>query len=240
MRIQIINPNTTAVFTDGCREAGRAVAAPGSEIVATNPASGVPTAESHLDEAVATIGIVQEIAAGQRNGTDAFVIACFGDTGLDAAREATELPVVGMSEAAVYMAALVAPRFAIVTLPSRTRAQSERLLHHAGLAHRCTVRAIDVGVADCADDEIAVYEALLAESRRAILEDRAEAIVLGCAGLEKMAAPLSAALSVPVIEGVAAGVKMAEALVSLGLRTSKAGTWAFPHAASLRAVGVPA
>jgi allantoin racemase len=240
MRIQIINPNTTAVFTDGCREAGRAVAAAGSEVVATNPASGPPTAESHLDEALATIGIVQEIAAGQRAGSDAFVIACFGDTGLDAAREAADRPVVGMSEAAVYMAALVAPRFSIVTLPSRTRPQSERVLHHAGLAHRCTVRAIDVGVADCAENEDDVYDALLAESRRAIAEDHAEAIVLGCAGLEKMAAPLSRALSVPVIEGVAAGVKMAEALVSLGLNTSKTGTWGAPPAASLQAIGVSA
>jgi allantoin racemase len=240
MRIHIINPNTTALFTDGCREAGRAVAAPGSDIVATNPISGPPTAESHLDEAIATIGIVQEVAAGERNGADAFVIACFGDAGLDAAREVGDRPVVGMSEAAVYMAALVAPRFSIVTLPSRTRAQSERVLHHAGLAHRCTVRAIDVGVADCAEDGAAVYEALLLESRRALAEDHAEAIILGCAGLEKMAAPLSRALSVPVIEGVAAGVKMAEALVSLGLMTSKTGAWGPPPASSLRASGVPA
>jgi allantoin racemase len=238
MRIQIINPNTTAVFTEACREAGGAVAASGSDVLATNPASGPLTVESHLDEAVATIGIVQEIAAGQRDGADAFVLACFGDTGLDAAREVADVPVVGMSEAAIYTAALVAQRFSIVTLPSRTRAQSERVIHHAGLAHRCSVRAIDVCVADCAEAESAVYEALLTESRRAIIEDHAEAIVLGCAGLEKMAAPLSKALAVPVIEGVAAGVKMAEGLVSLGLKTSKAGTWAPLPGSSLQAAGV--
>jgi allantoin racemase len=238
MRIKIINPNRTAVFTERCLNAGRAVAAPGSEILATNPAAGPASVECHLDEVLATLGVVEEVAAGEAAGVDAHVIACFGDTGLHAAREVANGPVVGMSEAAVYAAALIAYRFSIITLPSRTRIFSDRVLQHAGLEHRCAVRCIDVAVSDCSDESMELYEALLVEGRRALAEDHADAIVLGCAGLEMLSEPLRQALGVPVVEGVAAGVKMAEGLVSMGLATGRTGAWARPSAESLRDAGV--
>jgi allantoin racemase len=233
MRIRIVNPNTTTAFTEGCLAVGRGVAAQGTEISATNPATGVPSVECHLDEAVATLGIIEAMTAGEAEGVDAYVIACFGDTGLDAAREVARGPVIGMSEAAVYAAAMIAPVFSIITLPSRTRVFSERVLQHAGLAHRCgPVRAINVGVGDCEEHSDLVFQAFVEEARRAIADDHAEAIILGCAGLEGLAEPLRAALGVPIVEGVAAGVKMAEGLISLGLSTSKAGGWGFPPAYS--------
>jgi allantoin racemase len=238
MRIKIINPNTTAVFTERCLRAGRAVAAVGSEILASNPASGPASVESHLDEVQAALGVVEEVAAGEAAGVDAHVIACFGDTGLHAAREVAKGPVVGMSEAAVYVAALIAYRFSIITLPSRTRIFSDRVLQHAGLERRCVVRCIDVAVSDCSDESAALYEALVVEGRRAMAEDHAEAIVLGCAGLEALSEPLGRALGIPVVEGVAAGVKVAEGLVAMRLATSRTGTWGHPPAESLQAAGL--
>ncbi len=238
MRIRIINPNTTTVFTQSCLNAGRVAAAVGTEVTAVNPATGTPSVECHVDEAIATVGIIEAVAQGEVEGVDAYVIACFGDTGLDAAREVAAGPVVGMSEAAVYAAAMIAPAFSIITLPRRTRILSERVLSHAGLAHRCTVRAIDVHVSDCSDEPAAVFAALLQEARKAIAEDHAEAIILGCAGLEALVAPLHAALGVPIVEGVSAAVKMAEGLVALRLSTSKAGAWAYPPSHALAAAGV--
>jgi allantoin racemase len=229
MRIQIINPNTTAAFTDLSLGAGRAVAAPGTEIRASQPKTGTPSVECSVDEAVATLGIVAEVRAGEASGVDAYVIACFGDTGLEAAREAAAGPVVGMTEAALYTAALIAPAFSIVTLPRRTRIFAERAVWHAGLERRCvSIRAIDVDVLDCEDETARVYEAFVAEAAKAIAEDGAEAILLGCAGLEPLVGRLTAALGVPVIEGVAAAVKMAEGLVALNLKTAKQGAWAYP------------
>jgi allantoin racemase len=72
-----------------------------------------------------------------------------------------------------------------------------------------------------------VKEPFIAEARRAIAEDNAEAIILGCAGLQPLVEPLSLTLGVPVIEGVAAAVKMVEALVTLRLATSKRGEWGY-------------
>lgn len=229
MRIKIINPNTTASFTERCLVAGRAVAAPGTLISAGHPSNGPASVECYVDEANATLGVIEQVRAGEVDGIDGYVIACFGDTGLEAAREVAAGPVVGMTEAALYAAALIAPVFSIVTLPPRTRVFAERVLWHAGLERRCPkVRVIDVAVLDCEDEAAAVMEPFVTEARRAILEDHAEAIVLGCAGLQPLVEPLSATLGVPVIEGVAAGVKLVEALLSLRLRTSKRGAWSYP------------
>jgi allantoin racemase len=69
-----------------------------------------------------------------------------------------------------------------------------------------------------------------------LAEDGAEALVLGCAGMTGFAEPLSQALGVPVVDGVAAAVQLAEALAALGLRTSKRGDYARPSPASLEAL----
>ena len=229
MHIRIINPNTTAAFTKRCVGAAQEVAAAGTRITGGTSAFGVASVECHTDEALATAGVIDQIRRGELEGVQGYVIACFGDTGLDAARELASGPVVGMSEAALYAAALIAPVFSIITLPSRTRAFAERVLWHAGLERRSPrVRTIDVPVLDCEDSPDALLEPFLAESRLAIAEDLAEAIILGCAGLQPLVAPVSAALGVPVIEGVAAAVKQVEGLLSLGLRTSKRGRWAAP------------
>lgn len=231
MRIHIVNPNTTAAFTEADRKAGAAVASPGTEVTASEPTDGTPSVESHFDEAVATIGVIEEIRRREAEGVDAFVIACFGDTGLAAAREVASVPVVGMTEAALFAAALVADTFSIVTLPRRTRIHSHRVVASLGLglAGRCLpIRAVDVPVLYDESEEDAVAKAILSQGRLAIDEEDAEAIVLGCAGIGHLAGPLSQALGVPVIDGVAAGVGMAEMLVRCGLRTSKRSSYAAP------------
>ncbi len=229
MRIQIINPNTTPAFTALSCAAGRAVAAVGTEIFATQPATGTPSVECSTDEAIATLGIVEAILAAGVPPFDGHVIACFGDTGLEAAREVAAVPVVGMTEAALYAASLVAPVFSIVTLPRRTRVFAQRAVLHAGLERRCvSIRAIDVDVLDCEDETARVFEAFVAEARKAIHDDGAEAILLGCAGLEPLVGRLTRELEVPIIEGVAAAVKLLEGLVAMRLSTAKRGAWGYP------------
>lgn len=228
-RIAILNPNTTLAFTERLAVAGRALAATGTTVVARSPTFGTPSVECHVDEAIATLGLIGLAREEEALGTDAYVIACFGDTGLDAVRETVAGPVIGMTEAALHAAMIVAPFFSIVTLPPRTIIQAERVVRSIGLSHRCRrVRAIDVLVDDCVDLDPALLASMIAESRRALEEDGAEAIILGCAGLSELVAPMRAALGVPVIEGVGVALKMAEALVANGLRTSKRSSYATP------------
>jgi allantoin racemase len=238
--IMVVNPNTTVAMTETVVAAARRVAAPGTRVVGGTASRGVDSVESNVDEVWGALGVVEQVGVGEEQGVDGYVIACFGDTGLAAAKEVALGPAVGMTEAALYTAALLAARFCVITLPPRTREQSHRVLRETGLAPRCTVRAIDVGVAELTGGSGpagqgrppggagSVLEAMRVEAQRALAEDAAEAIVLGCAGLADLVEPLQHHLEVPVIDGVAAGVKMVEGLLAQGLSTSRAGTFARP------------
>jgi allantoin racemase len=90
------------------------------------------------------------------------------------------------------------------------------------------VRAVEVPVLALEDPATGARARIAAEIERAKCDDRAEAIVLGCAGMAGLAADLSTRCGLPVVDGVAAAVTLIEALVRLGLRTSKLGGYAPP------------
>jgi allantoin racemase len=229
MRILVINPNTTESMTRKIGDAAQAVAWPGTEIVARQPAGGPVSIEGHYDEAVSAVGVLEEVRRGEAEGVDGYVIACFGDPGLLAAREAARGPVVGIAEAAMHAAALVATGFAIVTTLARTRVIARDLVERYGMTRFCrAIRATDLAVLDLEQEGSEARRIVLAECKRAVAEDGAGAIVLGCAGMADLVAEVQAAVSVPVIDGVAAAVKLVEALVALGLGTSKVGDLAYP------------
>ncbi|SHF27356.1 allantoin racemase [Modicisalibacter ilicicola DSM 19980] len=230
MHIRVINPNTTASMTRKIGAAAERIAAPGTRISATNPASGPVSIESHFDEAISAVGVIDEVRRGERDGIDAYIVACFGDPGLLAARELTRAPVIGIAEAAFHMATLVSTRFSIVTTLGRTGIIAEHLLANYGFAHHCRrVRAAEIPVLDLEDDGEAAMLRLVDECKRARDADNIGAIVLGCGGMADLTAQISDAVGLPVIEGVTASVKLAEALVGLGLGTSKHGDLAFPR-----------
>jgi allantoin racemase len=234
MRIQVVNPNTTASMTETIAAAAKKIAAAGTEIVAGQPDDGPVSIEGYLDGAAAVSGLLEKIAEGERDGVDAHIVACFDDTGLDAARALAAAPVVGIGEAAYHLACFVGDRFSVVTTMSRSIPVLEQNLARYGLAARCgRVRAAEVPVLMLETDANAARKRISGEVAAALKEDRAEAIVLGCAGMAPLAASLSAEHGVPVVEGVSAAVKLAESLVTLRLVTSKVGGWAEPRPKSL-------
>ena len=229
MRIVVVNPNTTASMTAKIGAAAKAVASPGVEVRAVNPDFGPPSIEGYFDEAFSVPGLLAEIAKAA--DADAFVVACFDDTGLEAARCATEAPVVGIGEAAFHMASLIADKFSVVTTLPRSIAPIEKNLVKYGLSARCAkVRAADVPVLALEEPGSDAARTIEAEIARALTEDGAEAIVLGCAGMTDLARALGRAAGVPVLDGVACAVSLAEALVRVGLKTSKRNAYAAPLA----------
>ena len=232
--IQVINPNTSLAMTETIGAAARAAAAPGTEILAVCPREGVPSIEGHFDEAIAAVGVLEQIKAGRQQGVDGHVIACFGDPGLLAARELAQGPVVGIAEAAMHMATLVATRFSIVTTLPRTLIIARHLLHQYGFHDHCAaLHAIDLPVLALEDGSGMAQEKVRARCIQALKEDGCGAIVLGCGGMATLAQELTRELRVPVIDGVSAAVKMVESLVALGLSTSKQGDLGFPEAKAL-------
>jgi allantoin racemase len=224
-KILIVNPNTTASMTGSIGAAARAVAALGTEIVAVTSPMGPASIEGFYDEAFAVPGLIQALLNAQ--DADAGIIACFDDTGLDAARSAARFPVVGICEAALVTAGQIAKRIAVVTTLPRSIVPLQELVRRYGFAERAVVTACDVAVLDLEKPGSGAEEKLKAEIARA-LDRGAEAIVLGCAGMADLALKLSQEFGVPVVDGVAAAVKQAEALAALKLTTSRRGSYAFP------------
>jgi allantoin racemase len=230
MRILIINPNTTAVMTEAIGRAARRAASAGTEILAVNPADGPVSIEGYYDEAFSVPGLLAEIAKGEAMAVSAHIIACFDDTGLDAARCASSAPVIGIGEAAFHVASMLGHRFSVITTLSCSIAAIENNLLKYGLAGRCgKVRACELPVLSLDDPTSDAAAKIGAEIELAKQQDNAEVIVLGCAGMADLAARLAARHGVPVIDGVASAVKLAEALTALGLKTSKVGAYAFPR-----------
>ncbi|PZE20333.1 aspartate/glutamate racemase family protein [Paenibacillus xerothermodurans] len=230
MKIKVINPNTTWEMTKGIEHAAKSAARQGTEILAVSPEMGPVSIESYYDEYLAIPGVLEEIRKGDREGVDAYVIACYGDPGLHAARELTHAPVIGIAEASMYMASMLAARFSIVTVLPRIKTMLEELVAGYGMGHRViSIRTTPLSVLDFEKDPAKGMEVLAQEGRRAVEEDHAEAILLGCAGMAEFADRLEQELQVPVFDGVVAAVKFAEAVVDLGKTTSKLKTYKYPE-----------
>jgi allantoin racemase len=231
MKIKVINPNVTLSMTDKIGAAARMVAATGTEIIAVSPQHGPVSIEGHYDEALSVVGILDEIRSGEASGVDAYVIACFGDPGLLAARELAIGPVIGIAEAAMHAASVLATGFSIVTTLERSCIIAEHLTQNYGMSKFCRgIHGTNLAVLDLEDAQADSYHIILNSCRRALTVDRSGAIVIGCAGMTDICARLQDELGVPVIDGVTAAVKWAEALVAIGLKTSKKGDLAPPIA----------
>jgi allantoin racemase len=229
MRIHIVNPNTTRSMTDKIARAATAVADRETTILVTQPDSGPASIEGYYDAALAVPGMLRRIADAEAEAVDAHVIACFDDTGLDAARALATAPVIGIGEAGFYVASLICEKFAVVTTVEPSVPAIEHNLVRYGLASRCAcVRATGLAVLSLQDANSQAYQRIAAEIESVKRHEGAEAIVLGCAGMVGLAAALSKQCGLPVIDGVAAAVTLAQALVRLGLKTSKLGGYMSP------------
>lgn len=230
IQIKVINGNTYAPMTQGIDESAQAARFPTTTIATTQPKSGPESIECYYEEYLAIPGILEEIVLSE-DKFDAFVIACWGDPGVEAARELTTKPVVGIAEASMYVANMVAARWGVITTQHRTLDMIEKTIHKTGFAHRCvSIRTTGIPVVETETARQATLDALETAGRLAIAQDKVEALCLGCAGMSGLDHELEKRLSIPVIDAVAAAVKMAESLVYLRKQTSKALTYQRPAA----------
>lgn len=228
MRILVVNGNTSSTMTSLIQHSARAAVGPGVVVDAVTPTQGPESIESHYDEVLAGPGVVEQIQRGEAAGYDGFVIACFGDPALLAAREVATGPVVGIAEAGMRTAGYLGRSFSVVTTLSRSIGQTRDLVQLYGLSDPCAgIHACEIAVLDLETDP-AAYARILQTSKQALADDDSDVIVLGCAGMADLCEKLSSDLGVPVIDGVAAAVAEVEKLVRLGLRTSKIGEFASP------------
>lgn len=230
MKILLINPNGTESMTRQAAESARRVTAETTEIIERTGIDVPASIEGFSDEARSVPSMLDQIRAAEAMGAQATVLACFDDPGLDAAREVAAGPVIGICQAGVQAAMTLAKRFSIITTLPRSVPVIEDLVQGYGAQHHCRrVRCIDLPVLTLESDPERAYALLLAEIARARDEDGAEAVILGCAGMSALTEPLTRDTGVVIIDGVTVAVKLAEALVGAGLRTSKANAYAYPR-----------
>ncbi len=229
MRILVVNVNTTATMTDRIVATAGSAAAPGTEIIGLTPRFGPASCEGNFDSYLAAVGVMDAVS-NYDGAFDAVVQAGFGEHGREGLQELVDVPVVDITEAAGHLACLIGRRYAVVTTLDRSVPLIEDRLELAGLAPRCvSVRASGLGVLDLEAKPDAAFDAIVAQARRAVEEDHAEVICLGCAGMAGLDEAITAATAVPVVDGVSAAVKLAESLVDLGLTTSRSRTYAAPR-----------
>lgn len=226
MRLVVTNCNTTVAMTEEICAGARAAAGPGTEIVGLTPSWGPESAEGWVDSFLSAAAVL-DLLRDLDEPFDAVVMAGFGEHGREGAREMLDLPVVDITEAGAHLACLLGRRYGVVTTLERSCGQIEDSLLTAGVAQHCAaVVATGLGVLELADEEraLAAIIAAGARARRA----GAEVLVLGCAGMTPLVRKAASELGMPVVDGVAAAVKLAESLVDLGLTTSLVGSYAKP------------
>ncbi len=216
IRILIINPNTTQSMTTKIGEAAVAVAPKGVQVIARNPTYGPASIQGEEDGIAALPGLVEEVIKGQEEGFDAVIIACFDDTGLAELRAQSDIPIIGIGEAAFHAAMMLGTKFSVVTTLAISIPVIEKNLADYGLDSMCIkVRASDVPVLDLEISGSDAQKKISDEIARSIDEDKASAVVLGCAGMADLSAKLTKDHRVAIIDGVSVAVGFASTLARL-------------------------
>lgn len=234
--LALINPNTNVEQTTAMASVAREVLPPGCEVAELTAARGPRSIESDADAAFAAAETVTLVHA--HPGFGAYLIACFGDPGLDGARELTRAPVIGVGEAALSAAARVSRNFAVLTTLPRGIPKMHQMVDHHGLRARCAgVVALDRTVEQQgAHDELTTTR-MLAAGRDCIDRLAADALVLACGGMADVARALADTLEVPVCEGVSLGALSAWSLWRCGVETSSHGSYAPPEPIAYTGMG---
>ncbi|MFD7921658.1 aspartate/glutamate racemase family protein [Streptomyces sp. NPDC059740] len=231
MRLLVMNPNTTAAMTATIRATAESVASPGTQILATEPTWGPESIEGHFEGYLSAAAVLDRLCTLEADlrPFDALVMAGFGEPGREGAQELLDVPVLDITECAAQMALFLGHSYGVVTTLDRAVPQIEDRLLTAGLAQRCAaVVGTGLGVLELEEDPERTVEVII-ERARETLRAGAEVVCLGCGGMAGLQERVSAALGVPVVDGVAAAVKFAEAVVGLGLTTSTARSFAPPR-----------
>ncbi len=230
MRIRIINPDS-GISAEGMKmrcERLRPFVRPDTELSMVCPCKNNLCIDSQLDVALDSPEIVELALAAQAEGVDAVCLYCFSDPGIDACREALDIPVVGGAQSSVLLATQLANSFSAITTSARRVSQKRTFLRTLGSdpARLVSVRSVEIPPGTH-QDRAAVVSALATVAKQCVEEDGADAVIIGCLSFAAMGRELTAHVGVPVIDPAAAMLAMAETLVVQGLSHSKV-SWPVP------------
>ena len=230
MKIMVINPNSSETVTGAIMDSARRAAGTATELVPVTTKGGTRNIDSAFADYLSGAFMIRTcLDAAAVHRPDAIVLAGFGRVGIDALKEALTTPIVSIAEASMAVACLLGHRFTTLTMLQQFIPYQQDLVRYYGFEAKCaSVRAINVNVEECVTDRERTLRELTEQIRHIVAEDRAEVVILACAGLCGYDVELSRLAGVPVLDPVAVGVKIAEGLVGLGLSHSKVRKFAAP------------
>lgn len=240
MKIKVINPNTTLSMTASIEGMCEKVRGARHRALGGQPETGVNSIECYVDEYLAIPGVLKEIVKGDRNGERGCVHHCLlRRSGLQAAREVTDKPVLGIAESAIAAAKMIAPYFSIVSVLDRSVKVTEDVVYNNGAEKFCrSIRSTGLAFWNLARIRSAVWRPGPPE-RRPYRRTKAECILLGLRRLCGFCRPADKELGVPVLDGVMPAVKFAEALVGMNQKISKVNTWKYPEPKEYKGFDIP-
>lgn len=230
MKILLVNPNITDAVTNVMAAEARRSASSGVEITAATAPFGAQYIETRVEAAIASHALL-DVLADRSDGFDAVIVSAFGDPGLAAAKEMLDIPVVGLSEAALHTAYTLGRRIVVVCLTPRLRDWYGESSETAGLSDRLVnLRVIQTPVRDITTVVQDLKEPLTSECIKAVSEDRAEVVILGGGPTAGLAREIRDEIPVPVLDGVTCAVQLAEALVRVNPAAPRLGGFSRPNA----------
>lgn len=202
----------------------RSWAFPGTQADLIDIEEGPSSIESLYEEFLAVPQTVERIIEAEKNGYDAVILGCYGDPGMDAARELVNIPVIGPGEASFLIGAMLGNSFSIVTVMDSIVGPLKKQVKLAGVESKlASVRAAKIPVLELAKDKDASLKKILDVAGKCIEDDGADVILLGCMSMAFLGVSdeMQKALNVPVVNPAKVGLKLAESLVGANLSHSK-------------------
>ena len=228
MRILLVNGNTTTAITETLVATAREAAAPGTEIAAATATMGAAIVSHRAEEAIAGHAILKAIA-DHEEPCDGVLIGVSTDPALGAARALLPVPVVGMTEAALFTACMLGGRFGLVTFSLASAPGYREAVERYGLAGRLAgLRTIDIPLAEAYAKREKLEDAIVEVADALIESDGAEVLILAGAAAAGLPALLQPHVPVPLLDGIVCGVRMTEAMIRLGAPKSARGSYAPP------------
>lgn len=230
MKILVLNPNTSQSVTEKIAAVALNSASQDTELEIMTAPYGVPYIATRAE---ALIGgqVALEVLAEREHEFDAAVLAAFGDPGLGALREMMTIPIIGLAEASMLMAGPLGRNFSIVSFSSNLEAWYRECVEWNKMEHRlASIRMLDAPFTDIGSVQSELEDMLVDLAEKAVLEDNAEVIITAGAPLAGLATKVRSRISVPVVEGVAAAIKVAEAMCVLDPRKPESGSFRRPVA----------
>jgi allantoin racemase len=177
--------------------------------------------ESVYDEYMEVPAQLQAIAEAEASGFDAVIIGCFGDPGVEAAREIASIPIIGLGETSLTIASMLGTSFGVLTPLRRLLPSTVKQIRSLGLDRKLAhIEPVEISIQVIREDPEGTYRGMLAGARTCY-DAGADSLALACGSMSVYAERLQSELEIPVINGLKVSLHFAELMVGSSLSFSK-------------------